>query len=234
MFCITLAEKNLETLKEKLKIASQKSSLIEIRADFLEILEERKLEEFFKEAVKKVELLWTFRSPKEGGNKKILEKERLRWIKWALEQGFKLIDVEWYFLKKFKKELQTDWYFPQRFLVSYHNFQKTPSFKFLKGLLKSFNEEGIIKAKVVTMVQSFYESLKLLELIYEAKAKGISLIAFGMGQQGMLSRILCLFCGSPFTYVVLKKEEAVAPGQLDFNLAKKLYEELKICMKFME
>ncbi|MCS7279084.1 MAG: type I 3-dehydroquinate dehydratase [Thermodesulfobacteriaceae bacterium] len=231
MFCITIAEKRIENVKEKLKLTSQVSSLAEIRADFLEELEVKRLEEIFEG---ELSLLWTFRSPREGGAKRISEKERLKWIKWALDKNFKWLDVEWYFFKKFKKELQSHSYFPQKFLISYHNFKKTPSFRFLRGLLKSFKKEGIKYAKIVTMVESFYEALKLLELIYEAKEKDISLIAFGMGEKGILSRILCLFCGSPFTYVVLKKEEALAPGQLDFISAKRLYEELKSCMKSME
>ncbi len=231
MFCLSLAEKDVISLKEKIKIASKEVSLIEIRADYLENLEKDKLEDIFEE---KVALLWTFRSPKEGGVKKISEKERLKWIKWALDKEFKLVDVEWYFFKKFKNEFQENSYFPNKFLISYHNFEKTPSFKFLKGLLKNFYQEGIKQAKIVTMVKSFYEALKLLELIYEAKEKNLSLIAFGMGERGILSRILCLFCGSPFTYVVLEKEKALVPGQLDLVSAKKLYEEIKLCMRFTE
>lgn len=231
MFCITVAENNWKSLREKLKIASQKTSFIEIRADYLEELEKENLEKIFEE---KVALLWTFRSLKEGGVKKISEKERLKWIKWALDRDFKLVDVEWYFFRRFKKEFKNSVCFPQKFLISYHNFEKTPSFKFLRGLLRDFYEEGIKQAKIVTMVKSFYEALKLLELIYEAREKNLSLISFGMGEKGVLSRILCLFCGSPFTYVVLKREEALAPGQLDFDSAKKLYEEIMLCMKFTE
>jgi 3-dehydroquinate dehydratase-1 len=48
-----------------------------------------------------------------------------------------------------------------------------------------------------------------------------------MGKEGKLSRILCLFSGSPFTYVVLSREEAVAPGQLDIQSAMEIYNFIK-------
>jgi len=47
-----------------------------------------------------------------------------------------------------------------------------------------------------------------------ARVSKINLIAFAMGDFGRISRILCLYLGSPFTYVSLGK--AIAPGQ--FNL----------------
>jgi len=53
-----------------------------------------------------------------------------------------------------------------------------------------------------------------------ARAQGIKLIAFAMGDEGRISRILCLYLGSPFTYVSLGK--AVAPGQFSLKEIRKI------------
>lgn len=88
-------------------------------------------------------------------------------------------------------------------------------------------KRGIKRAKIVCMCKTLEESFRLLNLIFKAKEMGIELISFGMGEKGRLSRILSLFCGSPFTYVIFSKKEMVAPGQFDIKSAKKIYNTLK-------
>ena len=48
----------------------------------------------------------------------------------------------------------------------------------------------------------------------------LNLIAFAMGDYGRMSRIICLYLGSPFTYVSLGKP--VAPGQFSLEQIKKI------------
>ncbi|MDX1596241.1 MAG: type I 3-dehydroquinate dehydratase, partial [Nitrosopumilaceae archaeon] len=55
--------------------------------------------------------------------------------------------------------------------------------------------------------------------LYRKKGK-TNLIAFAMGEEGRISRILCLHLGSPYTYVSLGK--AVAPGQFSVDEIKKI------------
>ena len=45
-------------------------------------------------------------------------------------------------------------------------------------------------------------------------------ISFAMGDEGKISRILCLYLGSPYTYVSLGK--AVAPGQFSVDEVNKI------------
>jgi 3-dehydroquinate dehydratase-1 len=55
--------------------------------------------------------------------------------------------------------------------------------------------------------------------LYSKKGKS-SLISFAMGDFGRISRILCLYLGSPYTYVSLGK--AVAPGQFSVDEVNKI------------
>ena len=72
--------------------------------------------------------------------------------------------------------------------------------------------------KIVTTANNTDDATRLLEL-YSKKDK-TNLISFAMGDSGRISRILCLYLGSPFTYVSLGKP--VAPGQFSLDEVRKI------------
>ena len=72
--------------------------------------------------------------------------------------------------------------------------------------------------KIVTSAKTINDSSKVLSL-YNNSSK-TNLIAFAMGDYGRMSRILCLYLGSPFTYVSLGKP--IAPGQFSLEQVKKI------------
>ena len=220
MFCITIPAKNYKEIKKKIEKGRRYSDLFELRIDFLEKPEKEKIEEILKEPYR---FIFTFRSHKEGGVKKVTDEDRLSFILWALKKEVFLVDVEYFFLKKYYQVFKKEKEFFEKLLVSYHNFSQTPSERKLKLMLKKMHGFGVKNAKIVTFCRRKEDWLRLLMLISYAKEIGISLVAFGMGEEGKLSRILCLLFGSPFTYVVLGKKEAVAPGQFDIKTALKIY-----------
>lgn len=222
MFCLTLAEKNFETLFKKIEKGAKYTDFFEIRADSLKELKNSYLEDLLKLPYK---FLFTFRSYKEGGLAPFSDEFRLEWISWAFKKNFYLVDIEWELFKKFSHKLKNLNF--ERTLFSYHNFDGLPSEDNLLKLILEMKKVGVKKAKIVCMCRTLEESFNLLKLIFFAKKEGIELIAFGMGEKGRLSRILSLFYGSPFTYVVLSKKEAVAPGQLDIRSAIKVYRAIK-------
>jgi 3-dehydroquinate dehydratase-1 len=72
--------------------------------------------------------------------------------------------------------------------------------------------------KIVTSAKTINDSSNVLSL-YNNFPK-LNLIAFAMGDYGRMSRIICLYLGSPFTYVSLGKP--VAPGQFSLEQIKKI------------
>lgn len=222
MFCITLAESTYKKLLEKIEKGSKYTDFFELRVDYLRDLNTSELEKLLKLPYK---FLFTFRSYEEGGYKKFSDGFRLEWILWALNQKFYLVDLEWKLFKKFYSKLKNLNF--NKILISYHNFKKTPSLKYLNRLLIEMQKRGVKKAKIVCMCKTLEESFRLLNLIFFAKKRKIELISFGMGEKGKISRIFSLFCGAPFTYVVLSKKETVAPGQFDINSALKFYKTIK-------
>jgi 3-dehydroquinate dehydratase-1 len=76
---------------------------------------------------------------------------------------------------------------------------------------------------MVTTAINIVDALRILDL-YE-NAFESNLIAFSMGEAGIISRIMCTIIGkSPFTYAAL--EESIAPGQLTVVQMRDIYDKI--------
>ena len=213
--CVSIAEKTPDKIKKTLKIALKKSDYAEVRFDFLKIEQIPEAIEMIKKDLSKI--VCTLRPKTEGGKFAGNEKERIAILKLIAEYNPFLLDVEFNTLKrnsslvKYLKSTKT------KLLVSWHDFKKTPSSAELKKKMKQMSKFSS-NVKIVCTAKSIDDSNRMLEL-YSKKGK-ISLISFAMGDFGRISRILCLYLGSPYTYVSLGK--AIAPGQFSVDEVKKI------------
>ena len=213
--CASVTEKTPKKLKQTLTKALKKSDYAEIRFDFLNPdLVPDVLQEIKKDLGKCV---CTLRPVSEGGKFSGSEKNRISIIKLIAEYNPFLLDIELDTLSKNKnlrlylKSTGTD------MLVSWHSFKQTPGISVLKKKLaqmKKFSNN----IKIVTMAKSVNDATRVLSLY---KNNNTKLIAFSMGNYGRVSRILCLFLGSPYTYVSLGKP--VAPGQFSVDEVKSIF-----------
>jgi len=213
--CASVAEKTPKRLKQTLTKALKKSDYAEIRFDFLNPnLVPDALQQIKKDLRKCV---CTLRPISEGGKFEGGEKNRISIIKLIAEYNPFLLDVELNTLSKNKnlrrylKNTGTD------ILVSWHNFKQTPSNSALKKKLTQMKKISN-NIKIVTMAKSINDATQVLSLY---KNNNTKLIAFSMGNYGRISRILCLFLGSPYTYVSLGKP--VAPGQFSVDEVKSIF-----------
>jgi len=213
--CASVAEKTPKRLKQTLAKALKKSDYAEIRFDFLNPnLVPDALQQIKKDLRKCV---CTLRPVSEGGKFEGDEKNRISIIKLIAEYNPFLLDVELNTLSKNKnlrrylKNTGTD------ILVSWHNFKQTPSNSALKKKLTQMKKISN-NIKIVTMAKSINDATQVLSLY---KNNNTKLIAFSMGNYGRISRILCLFLGSPYTYVSLGKP--VAPGQFSVDEVKSIF-----------
>ena len=213
--CISIAEKTPTKIKQVLKIALKKSDYVEVRLDFLKIEQIPEALEIIKSDLNKI--VCTLRPKTEGGKFSGNEKERIAIIKLIAEYSPFLLDIEYNTLKKntslvkYLKSTKT------KLLVSWHDFKKTPSTLELKKKLNQMSKFSS-NVKIVSTAKSTNDSTRMLEL-YSKKGKN-NLISFAMGDFGRISRILCLYLGSPYTYVSLGK--AIAPGQFSVDEIKKI------------
>jgi 3-dehydroquinate dehydratase-1 len=213
--CVSIAEKTPQKLKQVLKIALKKSDYVEVRFDFLKIEQIPNALEVIKKDLNKI--VCTLRPKTEGGKFLGNEKERIAIIKLIAEYNPFLLDIEFNTLKKnsslvkYLKSTKTN------LLVSWHDFKKTPNSTELKKKINQMSKFSS-NVKIVSTAKSTDDSTRMLEL-YSKKGKN-NLISFAMGDFGRISRILCLYLGSPYTYVSLGK--AIAPGQFSVDEVKKI------------
>lgn len=213
--CVSIAEKTPNKIKQTLKIALKKSDFVEVRLDFLKIEQIPESLELIKKDLSRI--VCTLRPKTEGGKFSGNEKERIAILKLIAEYNPFLLDVEYNTLRKnsglvkYLKSTKT------RLLVSWHDFKKTPKSSELKKRIDQMSKFSK-HVKIVSTANSTDDATRMLEL-YSKKGKN-NLISFAMGDMGRISRILCLYLGSPYTYVSLGK--AVAPGQFSVDEVKKI------------
>lgn len=213
--CVSVAEKTPKKLNQTLKKALKESEYAELRLDFLKPIDIPDALDLAKKNLGKC--VCTLRPKTEGGVFSGTEKERISILKLIAEYRPYLIDLEFttmsknQSLVKYVKKTKTP------VLVSWHDFKRTPKTSVLVkklGQMKKFSNN----IKIVTTAQTVEDASKVLSLY--SKSSKISLIAFTMGHVGRISRILCLYLGSPYTYVSLNK--ATAPGQFSLKEVKNI------------
>ena len=208
--CVSIAETSPKKIRIKLKEALKKSDYVEVRLDFLKKEQVPNTLEIIKKDLNKI--VCTLRPKTEGGKFEGSEKERISIIKLISEYNPYLLDVEYNTLKKNKELLKYLKSTKTKLLVSWHDFKKTPKTTELQNKIKQMSKFSS-NVKIVSTAKSTDDSTRMLEL-YSKKGKN-NLISFAMGDAGKISRILCLYLGSPYTYVSLGK--AVAPGQFSID-----------------
>ncbi len=159
------------------------------------------------------------RSRLEGGKGNIDEHKRIEELIQSLDLGAAIIDIELRTEKLaeivpvIKKQATC--------LISYHDHERTPHLDEMKGIVRSQLRAGADICKVVTMAHSFEDNLTVLQLIREFP--GTKLVAFCMGDSGVLSRVLSPLVGGEFTYASVKKGRHAAPGQMTVDELTRLY-----------
>jgi 3-dehydroquinate dehydratase-1 len=220
--CASIAVENPESLREKInKAFSYGADYIEIRFDFFnppDIEEALNIAENVREKA-----IFTLRTPSEGGKFKGNNNDRIMWLKKLSMAKPMLLDVEYATIKA--NDDLANYFMRQKIpiLISWHDFEKTPT----KGQLRDMFEKMRIYSnyiKIVTTAINIIDALRILDL-YENAAES-NLIAFSMGEAGIISRIMCTIIGrSPFTYAALEK--SIAPGQLTIKQMRNIYDKIR-------
>jgi 3-dehydroquinate dehydratase I len=219
--CVSIAAHDLEQLKRQINQAfNYGADYVEIRFDFLNLSDMAQAMSISNIINKKA--VYTLRARDEGGHFKGSIAQRIAWLKKLAASKPMLLDVELNTIKY--NTCLTDYLKAQNvsLLISWHDFEKTPQDAELKRLLYEMRTYSQ-NIKMVATAQTTVDSLRLLDL-YE-NARELNLIAFAMGDAGVISRVLCVIIGNaPFTYASLEK--AISPGQLTIKQMRKLYDRI--------
>jgi len=212
MICISLDERwDLNFLKSLNNI-----EFAEIRMDRMD-LTETDIKEIFSQPKK---LIATCRPGYLSENK------RLSYLLNAIEAGSSFIDIELESDSRIKKSV-IDLARKKgcTIIISYHDYNKTPSQDALNGIVRLCLIEGAHIAKVACKINSVSDAARLLGILGNKDFEN-RLIVVGMGEKGRLVRAIASFFGGVFTYASMEKGKETADGQIENRELKHIVEVL--------
>ena len=100
-------------------------------------------------------------------------------------------------------------------ILSYHNYDLTPPLNHLKEIISDCFVSGADICKVACQALSQADAARLLSLYDQPQIEPETLIAFGMGEIGKITRIAGPLLAAPFTYAAFSDGMKTAQGQFD-------------------
>lgn len=99
-------------------------------------------------------------------------------------------------------------------ILSFHDFNKTPSTSILKKIVKKMQSKKADIIKLSTYAVTFSDSLRILALLEELKRKNIKAICLCMGKHGQLTRTAGHLFGNYLMYAPIRTSDKTADGQI--------------------
>ncbi len=216
LIALPVSDKSFENIQ--LSALKGKVDLLEFRVDQFE---DRDLD-FIKNLGKKVReknfgIILTIRLKEEGGAD-IPDEQRFSMFQYLIEIA-DIIDIELN-SKINKKVIDLAKDNGKYALVSYHDFEKTPSKEEIQKIIDKGKDLKADIIKYAFKVNTIDDVGRILSITYQNQDK--LLVAIGMGDLGKITRVAGFFFGSKITYTYTGK--SFAPGQIELNT---LIEELK-------
>jgi len=165
---------------------------------------------------RKGRLLVTNRRKKEGGFFAGPEKDRVDLLAEAARLGVDWVDIEASTEGRLIRDLAAKISGPGRntkMIVSHHELRGTPPWRGLRRRYEACRAFGAHVVKIVTYAEAVEDNFRVLQLIPRSLVEGQAIVAFCMGPQGRISRILAPVLGSCISYASLRKGAESAPGQ---------------------
>ncbi|MFU8819183.1 MAG: type I 3-dehydroquinate dehydratase [Desulfurivibrio sp.] len=230
--CVSLARADLTALVEVANRVAPLADLLEIRLDALTGTAANPPESTLRGLVTGLTrpLLFTNRPDWEGGHYHGSEEQRIAPLLAALAAGCAWVDIELRtdagllsrVIAAAEQGGATGPEAPGRVIISWHDFNGTPDATTLADIVRRQQQAGAAVGKLVTMAHSFRDVLRVLTLQDLAADLNFPLIAFCMGEAGMISRLATCRLGGFMTYAAAEEGEATAPGQLPAALLRQI------------
>ncbi len=212
MICVSITGKDTPTALADMKAAAGFCDLMEIRLDYIQSPDLVAIL-----AQKPCPLIATNRVPDEGGRWTGSSEDRVELLSRAAQLGFDFVDVELGWESRLQQRGNA------RLIVSYHNFEETPTdLPQIHGRLVATGADIV---KIVTTANSILDNARMFDLLQNAAVPTIGLC---MGELGIISRILAPKFGGFLTFASLADGKESAPGQISAADMRNLYRVHKI------
>jgi 3-dehydroquinate dehydratase/shikimate dehydrogenase len=216
--CAVITEETVDRARSAILQAAESADMIEVRLDYLRDFDFNRpegLSALLEGST--LPAIITCRAVSEGGKQAVDDRVRLRLLVEGARQFADYCDIEAAFYAEAAK-LSPDL---SRLIISYHNFDETPS-----DLDSVYDRVCALPAaihKIVTRANSVTDSLAIFHLLERARGEGRRLIALAMGQAGIATRVLGPSRGGYLTYGSLGSGRESASGQLSCEELGNLY-----------
>lgn len=228
---LSVMGRDLSDTLEKLECAVQAGpDILEIRADYFDDLSPEAIKDTLgrlRENAGGIPLIFTLRTKAEGGEKQIDFDSYASILAAAAQSGAAdALDVECFFMPDRTRDLiESLQGYPVKVIGSKHDFNSTPSYDDMLGILRTMKDMGSDVVKLAVMPESGRDVLDLLNAgeVYAADKDNPPAILISMGEAGVVSRICGSRFGSTLTFASLA--DSSAPGQVPLD---RLREILKI------
>jgi 3-dehydroquinate dehydratase/shikimate dehydrogenase len=218
--CVAIAAANPAEMVQKADLIVRDNPFIEFRLDYLTnpalgLAKLKTFVEFHPEAL----VVATCRRVANGGRFKGSIASEVDVLAKAANLGCHLVDIE---LETATHLKQSDFNRLRRsanLILSYHDFRGT---KKLEETFARMQQHPADFFKIVTTANSLSDNVVIMKFL-EKYSHAHSLIGLCMGEQGVISRVLCVRAGSQFTFAAANPGEETAPGQLTARALREIY-----------
>ena len=221
LICLPLVgDTRAKVLQEAEELVALHPDLLEWRIDGYDGVEKREdclsLLKELRGVIGETPLIFTCRIDQEGGFKKISRENRLKLCISAMQSGaVDLVDTELCndheFIAAIKAQAKQS---GVSLILSYHNFDETPSEAFIYSKLAEAQKAGAEISKVAVMPKHYGDVLTLLSATNKARNEIVRgpIVTMSMGPEGAVSRLAGGLFGSDITFAI--GMQASAPGQI--------------------
>lgn len=216
MLCVPIKAPTVQKVFQEMEKIGKKANLMEI---WLDQITELNLPKIIKKA--HLPLICANKPTREKGKFKGAEEDRIKILQQAIDLGTSYVDIGIDTPPKLLKQLIRNKK-KTKIIISYHNFQKTPSIKRMLEIAKKAYRLGADIAKISVYAQKIEDNLKIFELTQRICSKKKKIISICMGPEGKISRIVCPMLGSYLMYVPIEDSKKSAEGQITLNNLKRI------------
>jgi 3-dehydroquinate dehydratase/shikimate dehydrogenase len=220
MICVSICEANASHLPASMARAAEAGDVVELRLDCLP-LESATLDEverLLKTSSKPTIL--TFRPVEQGGAGEVGFVTRLTfWNKRGLALSASWFDLEVDLAEQLlKNDAGIAW---NRVICSFHDFRNTSAD--FATLYQRIAATPAAVLKIAVAIDDAVDCIEIFKLIELGKSEERQIVAIGMGEAGLATRVLGPSRGAFLTYAALDETSATAPGQISAEDLQTLY-----------
>lgn len=218
-----------ELLQQAQAVMKTQPDLVEWRLDYLQDLSSIKQLAGKLRLILKVPLLLTFRTQEEGGVQPLGEKQYFGLLRKIIDQQLAdALDIE---VARNHQQVETLVQVAHQHklpvILSYHDFQQTPTTAQILNHLKLMNEMQADLAKIAVMPHTAYDVLELLTATRKAADQlPLPVITMAMGSLGKITRLSGELFGSVLTFGSVGTSSA--PGQISVARLRTILAELQL------